>query len=273
MLRRKIGKDGPEVSQVSYGTMRMLPEVDGVSATALLCELHDAGVDTHHSSYEYETHSLYLEALRKAKQSGRRFKHIVKLSVPSFDTPIFNTQQLAHHIDRELSQLGTEQIASLQWLFRTPDAAATEQRIAQFAEQKSEINSALESLKAQGKIGNVSVFPYAPEFAEAALKEVPDRTLCTYLNLWERDYNHLLDRVDAFLAIRPLQALAANDSSTPGDQSVESLVKNALRYPLLHPRVSTVIVSVNRKEHRDELIEVCAEVEPNISQFEACLLP
>lgn len=269
MFRRRIGPNGPEISQVTYGTMRMRPEVDGVKAHDLLCELHDDGIDTHHSSFEYDAHPLYLESLKKARATGRKFLHIVKLSEPSWDTDQFDASKLEKNIDRELSELGTEQIASLQWLFRTPNASDTNERIASFLEQQQEINDTMRKLKREGKVANVSVFPYAQEFAGIALKILEDTTLCTYFNVWEKEAVKLSNAVSTFLAIRPLIGFTPDFAQHNERKDTRVSIADALIYPLLHPKVATVIISMNGRNNRCVVSDTCANVIANPERFSA----
>ena len=218
--------------------MRLPSTVDGRPAADYLCQLHDLGIDTHHSSHEYDAHPIYLDALATARKSGRAFEHIVKMSEPSFDAERFDGRRLSALLDGQLKDLGTDRVASLQWLFRTPDAQNSDGRVATVTEQRDEIEAWIADKKASGKVADVSVFPYSVAFGTAAVELGLTRTLCTYLNLDELEYVPLLDEVDAFIAIRPLA----------GGKLVDR-AGEAIRFTLLHPKVTTTVLSANSEAH------------------------
>ena len=258
MRTRTIGRHGPEISQVTYGTMRLRAETDGRSAAQLLLDLSEAGIDTHHSSHEYDTHHLYLDALGVAKRQGLSFKHIVKLTSPNWEDTKFNPTAIRDLVDRELRSLGAETLVSVQWLFRTSDPQNDTTRIRQLREQESEIRSTFSDLIEAGKICDVSIFPYSVAFARKALEVVPTPTLCTYLNLRELEYVDLLTDLESWIAIRPLAG---------GEIVDQHEIAAALRFPLLHPKVATIIVSANQKRNVDQLLAATASVEPNEAKF------
>jgi aryl-alcohol dehydrogenase-like predicted oxidoreductase len=257
VLRRTIGPGGPEISQITYGTMRLRGSVG--EAADLLRHLHDHGITTHHSCHEYDTHNLYLEALRKA-QPGRSFEHIVKLSSPSFDSDRFDAKTMRDLVEAELASLGTDQLASVQWLVRTPDAQDLQRRLAVLEQQAVEIGTCFTEMVEAGDIANISVFTYHPDFADPAMNALPSRTICDYLNLAETDLCGHLDRVDSYLAIRPL-----------GGGTLLTDVATALRWPLLHPKVSTIILSANDASHVAQAIDSAGQTLPDQSSFEAAL--
>jgi len=289
IARRRLGATGPWLSEITFGTMRMPAAVDASAAADHLCLLHDQGIDTHHSSYEYESHGRYREALSKAKATGREFQHIVKLSEPSFDADRFNGKRLSALLDAELSSLDIEQVASLQWLFRTPDAQNSEGRIATMAEQADEIGAWIEAQTKAGKVANVSVFPYSVDFATAAIDLGLSDTLATYLNLAELDYVPLLDGVEGFIAIRPLAGgrLAQADPDAGGDpppgavdisgasaylQGLDTAAERAaaaISFSLLHPAVTTTVVSVSSTSHLESLVQGVAGQQPDQARFNA----
>lgn len=252
---------------------------------AHLCLLHDAGIDTHHSSHEYDSHQLYLDSLKAARATGRRFEHIVKLSEPSFDQNHFDGTRLTDLVDRELETLGVDSLASVQWLYRTPDAQDTEGRLAGLRRHAEEISAWAESQLSSGRIRNLSVFPYAMVFASSAAELGISNTPATYLNLAELESTVLLGRCDGFIALRPLSGgrLVA-DSPEPDDLvdpraaaahlaplSPTERAAAALRFPLLHPAVTTTVVSINSPGHLDSVLEAAGDVEPDLDRFTAVM--
>ncbi len=288
--RRNLGADGPSLSQITYGAMRLSPEaVSHTTPADHLCRLHDHGVDTHHSSHEYDSHPVYLDALRAARRTGRRFHHIVKLSEPSFDSDRFDGRRLTALLDNELSSLEADTIASVQWLFRTPNAQDSDGRIATFRDQRDEIDGWAKAQIAAGKLGNLSVFPYSMPFAEAVLDSGVSATLATYLNLAELEAEPLLDRCDGFIALRPLAGGRLTMPDPPADDLVDpraaaaylgemaeladdpARVGAAIRFGLLHPAVTTTVISANSADHIDLLLGAGGEVSPDRAAFETIL--
>lgn len=239
-----------------------------------LCRLHDLGVDTHHSSHEYDSHSAYLAALAKAQQSGRSFHHIVKLAEPGFDDHRFNPARLTALLDQQLEDLNAETIASVQWLFRTPDPQNDSARIPTVADQIGEITAWASHQIDVGKMQNLSFFPYSTPFAETLMDLGLSATPTMYLNLLELESVNLLGRSDGFIAIRPLAGGRLVDPSSPDRLSDTIDVRDsegnlmtaaavALRFTLLHPGVTTSVLSVNSADHLDQLLVAMAtEADP-----------
>ena len=262
VARRLIHTDGPDVSQISYGTMRLrgtAPE-----AAAHLRLLSDHGITTHHSSHEYDSHALYLEALALCSSNGgssMRFEHIVKLSSPSFDSDRFEPQRVKQLVHEELQSLGTNRLTSVQWLFRTPEAQDIDTRLHLLAEQAHDVRSCFNELIQAGDIADVSVFTYHPRFALPAVEALPTASLCDYLNLVETQNVAFLDDITSFFAIRPL---AAGAMATSAEDTAK-----ALQWPLLHPTVKSIILSANSPDHVQTAVHAAGQISPDLPRFRA----
>ncbi len=257
VARRRIRPDSDaDVSQIAFGTMRLRGTVG--EAAAHLNELHDRGITTHHSSREYDAHELYLQALKRCERSAT-FEHIVKLSSPSFDGEQFDPAAINQLVHEELQTLGTDRLASVQWLFRTPDAQNVDRRLELLADQAEVIDACFSELIKRGDIADVSVFTYHPSFARPALEALPTTSLCDYLNLAETDNAQFLDDVVSFYAIRPLGAGAM---TTSADE-----VARALEWPLLHPTVKTIVLSANSIEHVQSAVDAAGRTQPDVQRF------
>ena len=279
VARRRLGPDGPLLSQICYGSMR-LGVIDEAGRRAdHLCQLHDLGIDTHHSSHEYDSHSIYLTALGKARATGRRFRHIVKLADPGFDHDRFDPVRLGRLFDRSRAELGVDTIDSVQWLFRTPDPNDDLRRIATVTEQAEEVKAWATTQMENGTLRNLSFFPYSLPFADTIMRQEISATPATYLNMAERESITLLDRSHGFIALRPLAGGRLVGDPVVPDELVDDRVASvfsslspadraltALRFPLLHPSVTTTVVSVNSPGHIDQVMEV-ATTQPDIAAF------
>lgn len=258
--------------------MRLREETeDGMRASDLLCTLHDAGIDTHHSSAEYPSMDIYLDALRTARASGRRFEHIVKVADPSFEDDVFDPARISARIDRELRDLGAERLASVQWLFRTSDVGDHDRRGSQLREQAGVIAECMQTLMASGKVGEFSCFPYALSFAREVAQHLPIQTLADYLSLFETSSLSLREDFDQIVAIRPYAGSDVALSQAPEFDALarDGLIKasddrfaRAIEFPLRSPWVASVVVSANSPESRRIAIEA-GDLTPDPSLFDS----
>lgn len=281
--RRDLGVGGPSLSQITYGTMRMAAAGDRPAVAAdWLCRLHDHGIDTHHSSREYECHGIYLAALAEARRSGRAFRHIVKLSEPGFDHRAFDGRRLTAKLDQQLRDHDVDMIDSVQWLFRTPEPADTRTRVDRLRRQAVEITEWAETQRTLGKLANLSTFPYSADFLRAVMDTGISSTPATYLNLAELDALPVLDGCDGFVALRPLAGGRLTVERPPADDLVDprpaaaflkllpddrSRLIAALEFPLLHPRVTTIVLSANTIEHIDVALQAAGAISPDERRF------
>lgn len=279
---RPFGTSGIHVSPLIFGSMRLDPKtIEPKAAQALLSYLQDAGVTTWHSSHEYETHSYFCEQLRMLRP--RRAVHVMKLGEPHFDMAKFRRERFVELIEQELRALGTERIDIVQWLLRaTPNDDAT--RLPLLRDCIGEVEETADALKKAGKIGALAVFPYSMATAEFCLPRASCAGLVNYLNLAEREDAPLLDAMQArgqgYLSIRPLAAGKLLDASLPEGKeflgvchSLSILPENrrafALQWPLLHPAVSGVILSVSSLSHAEQAVAAASKAVPDMALFKA----
>jgi predicted oxidoreductase len=200
---------------------------------------YDIGIDTHHSSHEYTSYQLYLDALKKSSHKNQ-IKHIVKLSSPHFeDKPLsFSSKNLELKVDEELKNLNIEQIDVLQWLVRSKPINDKD-RLSILSHQFEEIENGLARLKQKGKIKTAFSFPYSVPFAKEVLKLEQLDGIISYLNIQEKDYSQLANTVP-FIAIRPFfrGTLLQN-----GDK--DQKINECLSYIDLHKNVLTKVISIN----------------------------
>jgi aryl-alcohol dehydrogenase-like predicted oxidoreductase len=120
-IRRIFGQTGILLSNITLGTMRFSAERIGSQdqAVSLLEYLYDQGINTYHTSHEYETHTFFCDAFKQfKKKAARDTTHIVKLASPHFEENDFTFATLEKNIDLQLQELNIEQIDIVQWLFR-----------------------------------------------------------------------------------------------------------------------------------------------------------
>lgn len=263
MQRREFGQTGILLSSFCFGSMRLEPgRVPQSDAIQLLEYLIGEGVTTFHSSHEYSSHAFFCEILRKVRPH-RHFEHIVKIGVPHFSDTRFDAGKFRSLIDQELSALGTERLDIVQWLVRhTPNQ--DEPRLGILRNSESEMRECFDSLTREGKIGVVTTYPYTWTFAQEVLRMNFCRGMVTYLNLVEIESAHYLDALEAegkgFVAIRPM---AAGKLAASAEQSLE--------FPLLHPNVSSFILSVSSVAHAEVACRIAAGTKVDKKKFFAAL--
>ena len=281
--QRTLGTTEACISQVTFGSMR-LPVNSGVEPTArFLAELFDRGVDTHHSSMEYDTYSSYARAVHRLRSSGRRPKHIVKVAEPSFDNDRFDAKRFVSRIDDELRALDTDVLHNVQWLVRTADPGGdgAHDALRRALEMMPDLSDRLVS---SGKVHSISAFPYTSAAAALLVDSGAVNALCAYLNLVEHLECSQLEAVPA-IALRPLSGGALSSKnphwlSTSGKATLRPIVEAmpgspadaslaCAGWPLLHPNVATIVLSVADDNRVGPTLKALGGIEPHESAFRA----
>lgn len=213
---------------------------------SIIEESFEAGIISHHSSFEYTSYELYCASLKQFHKKNK-IKHIVKLSSPHFDEEKFSGDILEGRIDNQLKALGIEQIDVLQWLVRSKPIDDIP-RLRILNQQKEEIELSFHELKKKGKINQIFSFPYSVPFAEEVLNLKEIDGLIAYLNISENEYSKLADNVP-FIAIRPFYAGNLIDNVKPALD-----VERCMGFVNSHKNVISKIVSINSLDHLRELM-------------------
>ena len=272
MKRRYFGGTDIELSEAIFGTSRLNPkQLSRTSAERLLLTLVDGGVTSFHSSHEYETHPFFCDVLAALKRARPQtcFEHVVKLASPHFDGDRFDPECFEALVDAQLRALRVDRLDVVQWLVRhSPNEDSPRLNI--LVRDDEVIARTMEKLKDSGKIGCLTSFPYSPAFGEVVHTRPYVDGFTTYLNPIEREMCPFMDTMarkgQGFLAIRPLAAgrltpAGMVDEPHPAVDALRTLgvamggsIPFMLRFPLLHPAVSGIIVAVSRPEHADQLL-------------------
>lgn len=231
------------LSKETLGTMRFYDKnLSTKEVTKIIENCYEIGIDTHHSSHEYNSYNLYLKALKNSV-CKKQIKHIVKLSSPHFedDPLLFSAKNLETRIDAELKNLNIDQIDVLQWLVRSKPINDKD-RLNILSLQTNEIEECLANLKQKGKIKTAFSFPYSVPFAKEVIKLKQIDGIISYLNIQEEDYSEFANSAP-FIAIRPFfrGALLQN-----GDK--DQKIKECLNYIDSHKNVLSKVISINSKE-------------------------
>lgn len=236
------------LSAITLGTMRFkdknLQKKDVVN---LIEKAYDIGIDTHHSSFEYDSYDLYLEAL-KAANCKLEIRHIVKIAAPHFEDKRFSISLLQERVENQLKELNIECIDVLQWLVRSKpiNDSARLQILTTF---KDEINECLLDLKKEGKVKSVFSFPYSLNFSKEIIGFKQVDGIISYLNTQEREYSKLANKLP-FIAIRPLFSGRLVEKSNQKRSVIENI-----KFVQNHSQVLTQIISINKPSQLDSFID------------------
>ena len=283
MIPREFGRSGIELSPITFGSMRLnSQQIESEAALKLITYLYEHGVNTFHSSHEYETDAFFCQILRKFQRQhpNASVKHIAKLGVPHFGEGDFQSDRLITLVENRLRDLNTERLDLVQWLVRHQPNEDT-YRLPILADCQSELAATWSKLQQQGKVGALTSFPYSFAFAEAVLQLSTCQGLVTYLNLLETEMVPLLEQMvergQGYVAIRPLcgglltndRVQNANNESNRDLQQIMAtanispveVTRKAIQFPLLHPAVTSVMVSVSSIQHAQEVITAVEQLE------------
>jgi len=239
------------------------------------------------SSHKYDSFVFFCKVMRAFRRArpNAEIEHISKIGVPHFDEDGFSPRRLVELVDTQLKALGAMRIDIVQWLLRhSPNDDA--HRLPLLEACREDIAETWAELRIAGKVGVLASFPYSPNFADAALRLPSCRGLVSYLNPVELDDTFFLDRLQrdgqGFVAIRPLFAGRVTSRAMFDDSETtamltpmfrklgiapEDVTHFALRFPLLHPAVSSVMVGVSSLAHAEAAIDATKEVAPNKAEF------
>ncbi|OIQ23511.1 aldo/keto reductase [Lacinutrix sp. MedPE-SW] len=227
------------LSNITLGTMRFFDKsLSSNEVTSLIEEAYSIGINTHHSSSEYSSYSLYTAALKKAS-CAKNVKHIVKMSAPHFEDNIFSSKLFENRVDNALKVLNIEQIDVLQWLLRSKPIN-DQDRLNTLFKFKDEIEDLLLKLKQKGKIKSVFSFPYSVPFAEKVEKLNEIDGIISYLNKEEQDYSKFATK-KPFIAIRPFFAGALLKDS----KNINERIKSCLDFIQTNKTVISTVVGIN----------------------------
>lgn len=278
MIPREFGRTGIKLSPITFGSMRLdSKRIEFDDALKLIDYLYNSGINTFHSSHEYATDAFFCQVIQRFRDLNpdAEVVHIAKIGVPHFDEAEFNGARLIALVEQRLKQLKTERLDLVQWLVRhqTND---DRHRLSILADCQQELNETWSKLQREGKVGMLTSFPYSVPFAQEVL-QIPDcKGLVTYLNLLELEMTPLLDTMEqagqGYVAIRPLcggliTCANVEDGGNKTDESkqlqaiistlnipIANVTKFAVQFPLLHPAVASVMVSVTSLKHAAEII-------------------
>lgn len=297
---RRLKGTSMDVSVLCYGPMRLattptdplLPVHERAMRAAL-----DGGINFVHSSYEYGVRWLMNRVL--ADHPARNdLHHVIKVPVPDWEDGAFDPQKYEARIDEALRELCCERIALIQWMWRVRPHDEMH-RLPLLVRCLEDLKETHQRLADAGKVGALATFPYFPESAAAAMMSSAGfRCLIGYYNLLEVELSPVAEMLEAddrgFLAIRPLYEGVLTDrfadhAAVPADHRLKApkyaaafekraalmakvpevaemgITKAALHFPLMSGNCASVIVGMNTEDQVQQLLDHCANVQPNPS--------
>jgi aryl-alcohol dehydrogenase-like predicted oxidoreductase len=307
MQYRNFGNTDLNVSEICFGPMRFsakAPSDDDVSKEGQRALEHaiERGVNFIHSSYEYNTRWAMSRVL-KNHPKRHELHHIIKVPVPDFDDGgKFSAAKFRLRVEEALRDLHTDHIDVLQHLqrarpnddnLRIPDIAATNAAMLECFAQ----------LKAEGKVGYLTTFPYTPGFAAEAMRSDAFSGMVAYYNPIEIEMAEFFPQMEAkgqgFFCIRPFMGGLLTDrrvdrSQLPADDryqdagwddaykrlemlqgtmgaEIPSWTDFAIKFSLCHPIVTSLIVGLNSVEQVDGVLDAADGNYPDRSVFESAL--
>jgi aryl-alcohol dehydrogenase-like predicted oxidoreductase len=289
MQRRTFGRTGVTLPALCLGSMRFDPKrLDASEGARLIEEAHALGVDAWHSSSEYDTHAHFCASLRVFRRDhpSARVTHLSKIAAPHFEDRGFDPSVLRARVEQQLRELATDTLDVVQWLARSKPVTDA-LRLPALDEMRDALGAEVDALRREGKVRAWAAFPYSKPWATAFEAHAVCDGLVTYLNLAETEYAADLDRMaaagDGFVAIRPLMAglfgHAPLDDAQRAKRSaiVAALAREgieegavtdfALRFPLLHANVASVMLSVTTSAHLREAASSVGDVTPDHARF------
>jgi hypothetical protein len=248
----ELGAQMTSSSKVVFGSMRMHPERQGLKEWAnLLLHAHNLGVLRIHCSDEYETFPFFLTVLKEVRRISPQLdlRFIVKIAEPHFGENIFDAKKLLNRIDAYREALQTDQLESIQWMWRGKISDETG-RIRGFSESADRILDVVNQSKHNGKIKSFHCFPYTFEFAKQALENPLVDGLAIYRNPLEIEYDPMLTSAHAIgkriLVIRPFKA---------GEALANIGVAKLIKFSAISPVVEGIVVSCSSIKHLQECVQ------------------
>ena len=296
MQLRRFGTTDLKVSPICFGPMRFAAKdgTDDDASRAGRCAMERAlerGVNFIHSSYEYGTRWSMSKVLA-VHPRRHDIHHVIKVPVPDFDDEgRFDAAKFRLRVEEALTDLHTDRIAVLQHLQRA-QPNSDEMRLPDVAAVDEPLREVFETLRAEGKVGFLTTFPYTPGLAEAALATGTFSGLVAYYNAIELEMARFFPALEqsggGFLCIRPFLAglltdrRADRDALPAGDRMRDpswdaayqrlaalrerlqpaSVTAFAIQFALAHPIVASLIVGLNTVEQVDEVIDAAEQPAP-----------
>lgn len=307
MQYRRFGNTDLEVSEICFGPMRFASQEPGdddlsKAGQSALARAIERGVNFIHSCQGYGTRWAMGKVL-KDHPKRKELHHIIKVGVPDFDDGgQFDTAKFRLRVEEALEELHADRITVLQHLQRA-NPNADELRISHIRAVHEPMTELFGKLREEGKVGYLTTFPYTPGFASAALKTGDFNGMVAYYNPIEMEmaefFPDMQEKGQGFFCIRPFMAGLLADRraertqlpdgdrmlAATWDSAYERLeilksafgedasrwTRFAIKFALIHPIVTSLIVGLNTPEQVDEVLDAVDGNYPDQEVFHKAL--
>ncbi len=272
MLYRKLAKNGPEVSLLGYGCMRLPTKGNGIDKQLTFSQMKlafDEGVNYFDTAYPYHGGKSEVVLGEFIKKYDIRDKVYIADKLPSFLTS--KKEQIAKYFNTQLERLGTDYIDF--YLMHMLSSLADWEKLKEFG-----IINFIKEKKATGAIKFIGFsFHGRPDEFIKILEDYPwDFCQIQFNYLDENNQAGLngLKRAEELgigvAVMEPLRggALAASAPDKVKDifskhEEKHSAAYWALRFVMNHSGVATVLSGMNATEHIKENIKVASLTKEN----------
>lgn len=281
-----------EMSVITFGTIWFAaapnrPQVDSDAGKEAMNLALDMGVNTIHSSYEYQTRHVIAEVL-KGRGDAKELKHIIKVPSPDREKTdgVFSAAYFRKLIEDALAEMGCERIDLLQWILRNGSEADSELCIPAWNEYKDDLMAVFEKMRDEGKVGYLGNFVYAEPYADTVADSGCLSALLFYYNMWDTTIQGSFDRLEELdmgaVVLRPfhggmLTTKRADRHNLPEGDKFESekrqallerrdrlfaevgldvgnLTEMAVKFCLSQPNIASLITGLNTAEQVKEVL-------------------
>ena len=249
---------------ITVGTMRWAEKnLNSVQVLDLMRYCFSSGLNTYHISKEYSSFPFFKNSFLKFTQQERsRFNIVAKVACPDFRDTNFLSSHFKERIYRLLDDLSIDKLSIVQWMDRWDqlNPERDKMRIIRLKEFNSSLLNCTNDLIKEGVVDEFSSFPYSVNYADNLLNTESINKFTCYFNSSERDYEHLIDTSQGFIAIRPFKAKELLNNKS---DKTEAIAKS-LEF-VLSKNISSTIVGINNTNQVDEIIQILDGLEVDLN--------
>lgn len=240
---------------ITVGTMRWADKnLDSDQVLKLIRYCHSLGLNTYHISTEYSSFPFFRDSFLKLTQQERNSNKIMaKVACPDFRETNFSSRLFKESIYKLLDDLSIDKLSIVQWMDRWDqlNSGRDKLRISRLETFHSSLMQCADDLIKEGVVKEFSSFPYTLNYADALLSLPGINKFTCYFNISERDYEHLINKSNGFIAIRPFKAKELVNNQPDKIKAIAT----SLEF-VLSRNISSTIVGINNIDQADEIIMV-----------------
>lgn len=247
---------------ITVGTMRWADKnLDSDQVLKLIRYCHSKGLNAYHISKEYSSFPFFRDSFLKLTQQERNcFNIMAKVACPDFRETNFSSRLFKERIYKLLDDLSIDKLSIVQWMDRWDqlNSGRDKLRISRLEAFHSSLMQCADDLIKEGVVEEFSSFPYTVNYADTLLNLRGVNKFTCYFNISERDYEHLINKSNGFIAIRPFKAKELLNNQ----QDKIKAIATSLEF-VLSRNISSTIVGINNIDQVDEIIQVLNSLDVN----------